>query len=170
MQSEVVDSEERRDGISKVTSLVQQFAPSAIWQVDTLLELLKLNGDTGNEEVLSTLVDVVSHEDDALASYTVWMIDCRVICRCMCCLTTFERSEARSPLCRLRCGLSENTAICFSSLTTIHLHLLLLLREMPGIKRRACPHRLISTLCSPARSWISSTTSRTIVIAAKRRV
>ena len=72
-QSEVVDSEERRDGISKVTSLVQQFAPSAIWQVDTLLELLKLNGDSGNEEVLSTLVDVVSHEDDTLACYTVWI-------------------------------------------------------------------------------------------------
>ena len=165
-----MDSEERRDGISKVTSLVQQFAPSAIWQVDTLLELLKLNGDTGNEEVLSTLVDVVSHEDESLASYAVRTTDCRVICRCMCCSATSARSEARSPLCRPRCGLSENTAICFWSPTTIQLRLLLfLLREMPKIKRRAFPHRRISTLCSPASSWSFSTTSRTIAIAAKRR-
>ena len=57
--------------ISKITSLVQQFAPSAVWQVDTLLALLKLSGSRANDEVLSTLVEVVSHEDDTLACYAV---------------------------------------------------------------------------------------------------
>ena len=75
---EIEDKEERRDVVSKITSLVQQFAPSAIWQVDTLLAVLKMSGGEGNDEVVSTLVEVVSHESDELASYTVgvtWWCD-----------------------------------------------------------------------------------------------
>ena len=68
---EIADKEERRDMVSKITSLVQQFAPSAIWQVDTLLSVLKMSGGEGNDEVVSTLVEVVTHESDTLASYTV---------------------------------------------------------------------------------------------------
>lgn len=68
---EITDKEERRDMVSKITSLVQQFAPSAIWQVDTLLAVLKLSGGEANDEVVSTLVEVVTHESDQLASYTV---------------------------------------------------------------------------------------------------
>ena len=67
---EIADKEERRDMVSKITSLVQQFAPSAIWQVDTLLSVLKMSGGEGNDEVVSTLVEVVTHESDTLASYT----------------------------------------------------------------------------------------------------
>ncbi len=71
---EITDKEERRDMVSKITSLVQQFAPSAIWQVDTLLAVLKLSGGEANDEVVSTLVEVVSHESDQLASYTVGVV------------------------------------------------------------------------------------------------
>lgn len=71
---EITDKEERRDMVSKITSLVQQFAPSAIWQVDTLLAVLKLSGSEANDEVVSTLVEVVSHESDQLASYTVGVV------------------------------------------------------------------------------------------------
>lgn len=71
---EITDKEERRDRVSKITSLVQQFAPSAIWQVDTLLAVLKLSGGEANDEVVSTLVEVVSHESDQLASYTVGVV------------------------------------------------------------------------------------------------
>ena len=71
---EITDKEERRDMVSKITSLVQQFAPSAIWQVDTLLAVLKLSGGEVNDEVVSTLVEVVSHESDQLASYTVGVV------------------------------------------------------------------------------------------------
>ena len=65
---EITDKEERRDMVSKITSLVQQFAPSAIWQVDTLLAVLKLSGGEANDEVVST------HESDQLASYTVGVV------------------------------------------------------------------------------------------------
>ena len=71
---EITDKEERRDMVSKITSLVQQFAPSAIWQVDPLLAVLKLSGGEANDEVVSTLVEVVSHESDQLASYTVGVV------------------------------------------------------------------------------------------------
>lgn len=71
---EITNKEERRDMVSKITSLVQQFAPSAIWQVDTLLAVLKLSGGEANDEVVSTLVEVVSHESDQLASYTVGVV------------------------------------------------------------------------------------------------
>ena len=71
---EITDKEERRDMVSKITSLVQQFAPAAIWQVDTLLAVLKLSGGEANDEVVSTLVEVVSHESDQLASYTVGVV------------------------------------------------------------------------------------------------
>ena len=71
---EITDKEERRDMVSKITSLVQLFAPSAIWLVDTLLAVLKLSGGEANDEVVSTLVEVVSHESDQLASYTVGVV------------------------------------------------------------------------------------------------
>lgn len=69
---EITDKEERRDMVSKITSLVQQFAPSAIWQVDTLLAVLKLSGSEANDEVVSTLVEVVSHESDQPGPVTRW--------------------------------------------------------------------------------------------------
>ena len=68
---EITDKEERRDMVSKITSLVQQFAPSAIWQVDTLLAVLQVSGRYANEEVTSALISIVGNEEDALASYTV---------------------------------------------------------------------------------------------------
>ena len=68
---EIKEKEERRDVVSKITSLVQQFAPSSMWQVDTLLSVLKMSGNEANDEVVSTLVEVVSHDSDELACYTV---------------------------------------------------------------------------------------------------
>lgn len=63
--------DERSDVVSKIVSLVQQFAPSSMWQVDTLLTVLRLSGNLVHDEVLSTLAEVVSHESDDLACYTV---------------------------------------------------------------------------------------------------
>lgn len=57
--------------ITKITSLVQQFAPSSLWQVDTLLAVLRMSGKQNNDEVLPTLVDVVGHDNDIIACYTV---------------------------------------------------------------------------------------------------
>ena len=68
---EIKEKEERRDVVSKITSLVQQLAPSSMWQVDTLLAVLKMSGNEANDEVVSTLVEVVSHDSDELACYTV---------------------------------------------------------------------------------------------------
>ena len=67
----MADEEERPELISKITSLVQQFAPSSLWQVDTLLAVLRMSGKQNNDEVLPTLVDVVGHDNDILACYTV---------------------------------------------------------------------------------------------------
>lgn len=69
-----VEGDELSDLISKVVSLVQQFSPSPMWQVDTLLTVLRLSGDRVHDEVLSTLAEVVGQEeDDELACYTVRM-------------------------------------------------------------------------------------------------
>ena len=68
---EITDKEERRDMVSKITSLVQQYAPSSLWQVDTLLAVLQVSGRYANEEVTSALISIVGNEEDALASYTV---------------------------------------------------------------------------------------------------
>ena len=70
----MADDTERPELISRITSLVQQYAPSSLWQVDTLLAVLKLSGGEANDEVVSTLVEVVSHESDQLASYTVGVV------------------------------------------------------------------------------------------------
>ena len=43
-------------------------------QEDPLLAVLKLSGGEANDEVVSTLVEVVSHESDQLASYTVGVV------------------------------------------------------------------------------------------------
>ena len=64
--------DELSDLISKVVSLVQQFAPTSMWQVDTLLTILRLSGGRVHEEVLSTLAEVIGQEeDDDLACYAV---------------------------------------------------------------------------------------------------
>jgi len=65
------EGEERSDVISKIVSLVQQFAPSSMWQVDTLLSVLRLSTDHVHDEVLSTLAEVIGHDSDELACYTV---------------------------------------------------------------------------------------------------
>lgn len=70
-QTETEDNEERNELISKITSLVQQFSPSPIWQVDTLIAILRMSGKQNNDEVLPTFVEVVGHEKDHLACYTV---------------------------------------------------------------------------------------------------
>ena len=68
---EIKEKEERRDVVSKITSLVQQYAPSSLWQVDTLLAVLQVSGKYANEEVTSALISIISNEEDELASYTV---------------------------------------------------------------------------------------------------
>ena len=65
------EGEERSDVISKIVSLVQQFAPSSMWQVDTLLSVLRLSTDHVHDEVLSTLAEVIGPDSDELACYTV---------------------------------------------------------------------------------------------------
>lgn len=67
----VADDAERPELLSKITSLVQQFAPSSQWQVDTLLAVLQVSGKYANEEVTSALISIVGNEEDLLASYTV---------------------------------------------------------------------------------------------------
>ena len=67
----MADDTERPELISRITSLVQQYAPSSLWQVDTLLAVLQVSGRYANEEVTSALISIVGNEEDALASYTV---------------------------------------------------------------------------------------------------
>ena len=67
----VAEDAERPELLSKITSLVQQFAPSSQWQVDTLLAVLQVSGKYANEEVTSALISIVGNEEDLLASYTV---------------------------------------------------------------------------------------------------
>ncbi|KAK8824038.1 hypothetical protein WA556_003363 [Blastocystis sp. ATCC 50177/Nand II] len=67
----VADDTERPELISRITSLVQQYAPSSLWQVDTLLAVLQVSGRYANEEVTSALISIVGNEEDALASYTI---------------------------------------------------------------------------------------------------
>ena len=67
----MADDTERPELISRITSLVQQYAPSSLWQVDTLLAVLQVSGRYANEEVTSALNSIVGNEEDALASYTV---------------------------------------------------------------------------------------------------
>ena len=67
----MADDTERPELISRITSLVQQYAPSSLWQVDTLLAVLQVSGKYANEEVTSALISIMSIEEDELASYTV---------------------------------------------------------------------------------------------------
>ena len=67
----MADDTERPELISRITSLVQQYAPSSLWQVDTLLAVLQVSGKYANEEVTSALISIISNEEDELASYTV---------------------------------------------------------------------------------------------------
>lgn len=67
----MADDTERPELISRITSLVQQYAPSSLWQVDTLLAVLQVSGRYANEEVTSALISIIGNEEDALASYTV---------------------------------------------------------------------------------------------------
>lgn len=62
---------ERPELLSKITSLVQQFAPSALWQVDTLLAVLQVSGKYANEEVASALISIIGANEEELAAYTV---------------------------------------------------------------------------------------------------
>ena len=66
----MADDTERPELISRITSLVQQYAPSSLWQVDTLLAVLQVSGKYANEEVTSALISIISNEEDELASYT----------------------------------------------------------------------------------------------------
>ena len=70
----MADEEERPELISKITSLVQQFAPSSLWQVDTLLAVLQVSGKYDNEEVTSALISIIGNEEEELSSYTVSLI------------------------------------------------------------------------------------------------
>ena len=67
----MADDTERPELISKITSLVQQFAPSSLWQVDTLLAVLQVSGKYANEEVTSALISIIGNEEEELSSYTV---------------------------------------------------------------------------------------------------
>ena len=69
----MADDTERPELISKITSLVQQFAPSSLWQVDTLLAVLQVSGKYANEEVTSALISIIGNEEEELSSYTVFM-------------------------------------------------------------------------------------------------
>ena len=57
----MADDTERPELISKITSLVQQFAPSSLWQVDTLLAVLQVSGKYANEEVTSALISIIGN-------------------------------------------------------------------------------------------------------------
>ena len=67
----LAEDSERPERISKVTSLVQQYAPSSLWQVDTLLAVLQVSGRYANEEVTSALISIIGNEEEELSSYTV---------------------------------------------------------------------------------------------------
>ena len=67
----LAEDSERPELISKVTSLVQQYAPSSLWQVDTLLAVLQVSGRYANEEVTSALISIIVNEEEELSSYTV---------------------------------------------------------------------------------------------------
>ena len=54
----MADDTERPELISRITSLVQQYAPSSLWQVDTLLAVLQVSGRYANEEVTSALISI----------------------------------------------------------------------------------------------------------------
>ena len=75
----MADDTERPELISKITSLVQQFAPSSLWQVDTLLAVLQVSGKFANEEVTSALISIIGNEEEELSSYTVGIGEKRVI-------------------------------------------------------------------------------------------
>ena len=77
----MADEEERPELISKITSLVQQFAPSSLWQVDTLLAVLQVSGKYANEEVTSALISIIGNEEEELSSYTVCMKEEAFTCR-----------------------------------------------------------------------------------------
>ena len=70
----MADEEERPELISKITSLVQQFAPSSLWQVDTLLAVLQVSSKYANEEVTSARISIIGNEEEELSSYTVSLI------------------------------------------------------------------------------------------------
>ena len=46
----MADDTERPELISRITSLVQQYAPSSLWQVDTLLAVLHVGADQHHQQ------------------------------------------------------------------------------------------------------------------------
>ena len=67
-----LEEEEAKDNlISRITTLVQRYNPSYKWQLNTLLKILTLSTSHINEEVFSTLVSIVSQNEEDLASYIV---------------------------------------------------------------------------------------------------
>ena len=67
--------EEAKDNlISRITTLVQRYNPSYKWQLNTLLKILTLSTSHINEEVFSTLVSIVSQNEEDLASYIVFLL------------------------------------------------------------------------------------------------
>ena len=68
-----MEEEEAKDNlISRITTLVQRYNPSYKWQLNTLLKILTLSTSHINEEVFSTLVSIVSQNEEDLASYIVF--------------------------------------------------------------------------------------------------
>ena len=70
-----MEEEEAKDNlISRITTLVQRYNPSYKWQLNTLLKILTLSTSHINEEVFSTLVSIVSQNEEDLASYIVFLL------------------------------------------------------------------------------------------------
>ena len=72
----MADDTERPELISRITSLVQQYAPSSLWQVDTLLAVLQVSGRYANEEVTSALILFAQRDltQVSLTQVAVWCI------------------------------------------------------------------------------------------------